>query len=286
MEWRALHLYIHDITCHNTFLTEYLKPEIDSMESNSLLEQFFFIVYWQGGNHIRFRYKSNNYDLVETRIKQCFDKFAEKYEPVYVLDEATYYSLYENNKEQVTNLQLVKDKTMMLMQYEPEIERYGGVLCMPHNETLFSLSSKYALQIRQEAGMSMIKRIIGALDMFAVAIKMVEDKDAFLWLYRKYWLEFAPSNKNGTLSVENIASKYKKRYLDLMQCTHSYYAEWEKTLKQEMKEICSVQTSYPNAETAFAMVLSSQIHMTNNRLGVFPQMEAALAEVLYLCGRS
>ena len=29
MEWNANHYFIHDSTCHNRFLTEYLKPEAE-----------------------------------------------------------------------------------------------------------------------------------------------------------------------------------------------------------------------------------------------------------------
>ena len=39
-------------------------------------------------------------------------------------------------------------------------------------------------------------------------------------------------------------------------------------------------------DTAERMILSSQIHMTNNRLGIVPQLEAPLAEVLQVCGGS
>lgn len=285
MKWKAIHLYIYDITFHNVFLAEYLKPEIKRLEAEQLLTQYFYIVYWQGGNHIRFRYKSVKESEVEKRIRNCYKKFLEIYQPVYVLDEESYYRLYSNNKENVRDIFLIPDRTAKNMEYEPEYERYGGCESMVYNENLFSLSSKYALQIRAEAAGSMIKRIVGALDMFTLAIKYVKDKENFLCLYRKYWSEFAPQKGKQSISSEELSNKYKKRYTELMKHTDTCYAQWEQDIKSEMDMACACQTTYQNKEIAYSMMLASQIHMTNNRLGIMPQMEAMLADVLYTCGR-
>ena len=79
MEWNANHYFIHDSTCHNRFLTEYLKPEAEQLEKEGLLDQFFYIVYWQGGNHIRFRYQSREPETVERRMNARFESFLEGY---------------------------------------------------------------------------------------------------------------------------------------------------------------------------------------------------------------
>ncbi len=284
MEWKALHLFIHDIAFHNVFLVEYLKPEIERMEQNSLLKQYFYISYWQGGNHIRFRYKSHRPEQVEDGVKACFAAFQSCYKPVYVLSEADYYELYANNKEQVEDLTWFDDRTARAMAYEPEFQRYGGLDCMVYNETLFSISSRYALQIRKDAGSNMLRRIIGALDMFTIALRCLRDPMTFLIRYQAYWAEFAPSKTGIAISATELAEKYKARYRKLIHNGYAFYTEWENVLQKEMREICRVQTTYFDAESARAMVLSSQIHMTNNRLGIFPQMEALLADVLYLCG--
>lgn len=284
MGWKALHLFIHDISFHNVFLVEYLKPEIERMEQTSLLKQFFYISYWQGGNHIRFRYKSHRPKQVEAEVKACFASFQSCYKPVYVLSKTAYYELYSDNKEQVEDLTWVNDRTVQAMEYEPEFQRYGGSSCMVHNEALFSISSRYALQIRKDAGSNMLHRIIGALDMFTIALRCLQDPMDFLTRYRTYWAEFAPSKSRIVMSATELSEKYKERYKKLIQNGYVFYSEWEKALQKEMKEICRIQITYFDAESARAMILSSQIHMTNNRLGVFPQMEAFLAEVLCLCG--
>lgn len=283
MEWIAIHFFIHDNTFHNRFLVEYLKPEIEQMRQEKILEQYFYIVYWQGGNHIRFRYKSLDTQLVEKRVTDRYNKFLKVYEPRYVMQEKTYYEVYSQNKENVQDIIFVPDKTWRRMIYEPELERYGGAASMEHNEQIFVLSSKYTLLIREQAGDNMMKRIVGSLDMFTLSIKGLRNKRKFLDLYRRYWSDFAPGNGNAIISVSDMCAKYKERYETLLVETNTFYAEWENGIRQGMNMVCEHQTTFPDADVAYHMILASQIHMTNNRLGIIPQLEAVLADVLYAC---
>ena len=82
------------------------------------------------------------------------------------LPEKAYYELYSNNKENVEDITFIPDKSARRMVYEPETERYGGPRSLPHCEKIFSLSSKYTLGIRKNSGNSVMKRIIGGLDLF------------------------------------------------------------------------------------------------------------------------
>lgn len=284
MEWNANHYFIHDSTCHNRFLTEYLKPEVEQLEMEKLLDQYFYIVYWQGGNHIRFRYKSTEPAVVEKRMAARFKSFLEGYEPKYVLPEKAYYEIYSRNKENVEDLTFIPDRSIRQIAYEPETERYGGPESLPHCEQIFSLSSEYTLALRKQAGDSMMKRIVGGLDMFALAVKGLPDKKQFLNLYSQYWKSFAPNAGKEIFSVKELAAKYRNRYEELMKDAGDFYRKWEKGLRKEMKLASRKQTAYPDADTAEKMILSSQIHMTNNRLGIVPQLEAPLAEVLQVCG--
>lgn len=283
MEWKAIHFFIHDNTFHNKFLVEYLKPVVESLEKENLLERYFYIVYWQGGNHIRFRYRSPEPEKVEKQVSAAYEKFLLVYETGYVLDEDTYYEMNRNNKENVEDITIVPDKTRREYAYEPEYDRYGGPESMGYCENIFALSSKYTLQIRQQAGSSLMKRIIGSLDLFTLAIKGVHDKKRFLTLYRRYWSDFAPDNGRTLFSVKELAEKYKERYRKLMTGKASFYEDWEKGFTEEMNKACNCQTAYKDVDTAYNMILASQIHMTNNRLGLIPQLEAQLAEILYTC---
>ncbi|MBP5728971.1 MAG: thiopeptide-type bacteriocin biosynthesis protein [Clostridia bacterium] len=285
MKWNANHFYIHDSTCHNRFLTEYLKPEAEQLEQEGLLDQYFYIVYWQGGNHIRFRYKSSDPATVERRMAAGFKSFLESYEPKYVLPEKTYYEIYSHNKEQVEDLTFVPDRSFRRMAYEPETERYGGADSLPYCERIFTLSSKYTLKIREEAGSSMIRRIIGGLDMFALAVKGMKNPENFLRGYRQYWSDFAPAKGKQLISAEELSMKYENRFRSLMQDADPFYKGWENGIRENMQKACECQTAYPDADTARHLILASQIHMTDNRLGIVPQLEAMLSEVLLnVCG--
>ncbi|MBR5960936.1 MAG: thiopeptide-type bacteriocin biosynthesis protein [Clostridia bacterium] len=280
MEWNATHFFIHDSTTHNRFLADYFKPEIEELEKDGLLAQYFFIVYWQGGNHIRFRYKSVNPEAVEERMTARFKSFLEGYEPRYVLSEKDYYAIYSHNKEQVEDTTFIPDRSIRRIPYEPETDRYGGPESLKHCEQIFSLSSKYALKIRKQAGDSVIRRIIGALDMFTLAIKGLENPKGFLSGYRQYWTGFAPANGKSIVSAEELSMKYRKRFKELMREAGDFYSEWEAGIREGIQRACECQTAYPDMNTARHLILASQIHMTNNRLGIIPQLEAVLAEVL------
>ena len=211
-----------------------------------------------------------------------FESFLEGYEPKYVLSEKAYYELYSQNKENVKDISFIPDRSIRRTAYEPETERYGGSGSLPHCEKIFSLSSKYTLGIREEAGNSVMKRIIGGLDLFALAVKGLGNRKQFLSLYSQYWKGFAGGNKR-LFSTEELAAKYRKRYDALMADAGDDYRDWETELWEEMEIVCETQTAYPDQDTAEKMILASQIHMTNNRLGIIPQLEAPLAEVLLVC---
>ena len=280
MEWNATHFFIHDSTTHNRFLVDFFKPEIEKLERDGILAQYFYIVYWQGGNHIRFRYKSTEPETVERRMTAGFENFLESYEPRYVLSGKDYYAIYSHNKEKVEDITFVPDRSIRRIPYEPETDRYGGPKSLKYCEKIFSLSSKYALQIREQAGDSMIRRIIGALDMFALAIKGLENPKGFLSGYRQYWSGFAPGDGKKLLSVDELSVKYREHFRELMRKAGEFYSEWESGIREGIRKACACQTAYPDENTARHLILASQIHMTNNRLGIVPQLEAVLAEVL------
>ena len=65
-----------------------------------------------------------------------------------------------------------------------------------------------------------------------------------------------------------------------MRKAGTFYSEWESGIREGIQRACACQTAYPDENTARHLILASQIHMTNNRLGIVPQLETVLAEVL------
>lgn len=282
MEWNAIHLYIHDTDYHNRFLVDFLKPEITKMEEEGILAQFFYILYWQGGNHIRFRYKSPQKECVRGRVYQVYTEFLKEYQPQKVLTKEQYYAIYSKNKENVSDITFIDDKSFCDMRYEPEIERYGGEKSISYNEKIFSLSSKYALHIRESAKGNLMKQIIGGLDMFTLALKNVSDKKMFLEYYMHFWKEFS-SVEQEVLPINKIVQMYKERYTQLLAGEHRAYEEWDNGFEELLKNACEKQSAYKDESTAKNMLIASQVHMTHNRLGLMPRMECDLAKILYEC---
>lgn len=283
MEWKAIHMYIHDLTFHNRFLVYYLKPAAEKLFREGFLECFFYITYWQGGNHIRFRYRSRKEEAVEREMSACFADFLKIYKPLYVMDETTYYRTYSQNKENVKDIALIEDKTFHPAVYEPEYERYGGRESMEYSEDIFCCSARYALKLRELAGDSLVKRIVFSLDMLTAATDKLDNLTAYLHAYRRYWADFAPSGSQ-ILNAADLAEQYRERFFSIKNKTVDFYKEWEACLTDNMARICACQTSYPDKDTACRMILASQLHMNHNRLGIMPQLESVMAEVLLKCG--
>ena len=68
-----------------------------------------------------------------------------------------------------------------------------------------------------------------------------------------------------------------------MDQTIEFYQEWQECITKNLQMAGEVQTAYPNREIGTHMILASQIHMNNNRLGIMPQLESVIADALLKC---
>ena len=260
MEWNSLHLFIHDLNYHNNFLITKLKPLIEILKQKDLLEKYFFIIYWQGGNHIRFRFKSKNPEIVEEKLKECFNQYLMTYEPKHVMSEKVYLDT-------------------------PEYDRYGGKEAIEYSENIFECSSEYALKIREITAGNFNQRIIIALDLFAVAISNLSNKGKFLTYYKKYWEDFSENVKYNIISEDKLFDFYFNRYQKIISNTPEFYNDWKESININLSKAISVNNVFENKELANIMLLASHIHMNNNRLSIMPQLESILANVLLRCER-
>ena len=285
MEWNSLHLFIHDLTYHNNFLITKLKPLIEILKQKDLLEKYFFIIYWKGGNHIRFRFKSKNPEIVEEKLKECFNQYLMTYEPKHVMSEKVYLDTYKKNKENVIDLEMIKDGNIKKFKYEPEYDRYGGKEAIEYSENIFECSSEYALKIREITAGNFNQRIIIALDLFAVAISNLSNKGKFLTYYKKYWEDFSENVKYNIISEDKLFDFYFNRYQKIISNTPEFYNDWKESININLSKAISVNNVFENKELANIMLLASHIHMNNNRLSIMPQLESILANVLLRCER-
>lgn len=158
------------------------------------VEQYFFIRYWERGPHIRLRFKGDT-DVLEKTVKPRLAEFFEAYmreHPSQRQTPAWEASLPDGDRWYPNN-------TVQWIEYEPEIERYGGDVGILIAERHFQDSSATILQLMQESSSYTYERGLGAgIQMhlaFAYAMRMsLKDAQEF---YRSIFYGWLPSAYGG-----------------------------------------------------------------------------------------
>jgi len=143
--WLAAHLYYNEPW--EGFLTKCVEPYIASVLSAGVVEQYFFIRYWDRGPHIRLRFKGESSiieqlfrpNLLEHFENYFEDKPSKRTNPNYPLNFPDEFKWLPNNSVQFFN-------------YEPEYERYGGTVGTQIAEEHFQISSVATLNNIKEKG--------------------------------------------------------------------------------------------------------------------------------------
>lgn len=136
--WLAAHLYYNEPW--EEFLTKAVEPYVVSAIRTGVVDQYFFIRYWDRGPHIRLRFKGNaeiieqifRPNLLEHFENYFEDKPSKRTNPNYPVNFPEEFKWLPNNSVQFFN-------------YEPELERYGGTVGVQIAEEHFQISSDAAL---------------------------------------------------------------------------------------------------------------------------------------------
>jgi len=138
--WLAAYLYRAEPW--EAFLVESVAPFVRETLDAGLADQFFFIRYWERGPHVRLRFKGDA-DVLENQLKpRLLAHFearfkahpSERTEPEWLADAPAEAQWFPNDSVQ-------------FIEYEPEVERYGGPEGMLLSETQFQASSEAVLAL-------------------------------------------------------------------------------------------------------------------------------------------
>ena len=159
-EWLSTYLYYNEPW--EIFLVEAVEPYIKMVIQTGIAEQYFFIRYWDRGPHIRLRFKGDP-KIIETMLRPNIEEYflgyfdskpSQRTEPTYPDTLPDEYKWLPNN-------------SMQFVPYEPEIDRYGGILPTQIAELQFQASSDVVLHHLKE-----IKNDWTYEDALGVAIKL------------------------------------------------------------------------------------------------------------------
>lgn len=153
--WISFHIFYNGD--FDELLCNYLRPLLKEMTEQELIYKFFFLRYWNGGDHIRLRLSVERYlvESVESLVVSKYNNFV-KSKNVPEFDSDKYNSIVARMRE--FNEKLIKTNAIHeeieelnssgrieRRDYQFEYERYGGVHSRHIVESHFQFSSSVVL---------------------------------------------------------------------------------------------------------------------------------------------
>jgi hypothetical protein len=308
-DWFALHVFLSEPTRSNRFLVEWAAPQVRDRLISGRAQSWFYVRYWEGGPHLRLRLKglsAVDRAALLTDIQAAVGPYLNPEPP----GRDAFYGAhgFDGRPVDAATLAWHDEGAVVALPYEPEWQRYGGDGAMQVNEQLFDLSSTLATALVRASLTDPMRRMALAASVmpeFALAwradVAAVAD---FFETYAGFWLGYsaatrafagqmeaqaaAPSAAQQTALAQQIAAArdgvdgagarapqalLRAGLKDAMGHFTSLHAQDRLVLPLDGRLVRSAG--------AFAMavqsMLSSQVHMFNNRLGLVPAQEVVLA---------
>ncbi len=216
-EWFAGHLYYDEPW--EVFLTDAVKPFIEDVSSHSLAEGYFFIRYWERGPHIRLRFRGNA-EVLEEQLKPMFQEYFHDY----FRDHPSQRKPIEGMEKWAEAQRFYPDNSVQFIQYQPEVDRYGGAEGIGIAERQFQCSTDAVLAIIAESEGWDYNRALGAAIqlhlgfIFAVGMDITEAIAFFtwisrIWLSRTYRFSADLSREELSQRRETVLNAFKENFL-------------------------------------------------------------------------
>ncbi|MFD2171146.1 lantibiotic dehydratase C-terminal domain-containing protein [Tumebacillus lipolyticus] len=309
-EWAGFHIFYHHFEKQDDLLLDCLFPAVRKLQAEGHCREWFFLRYWEGGPHIRIRFLQPS-EQVEAYIREQAVAFIEANPPQAEMSATAYYANHKFDGEAVDrdSLPWYGSGSIVRLPYEPEFKRYGGSAAMEVSEDLFNSSSDLVEQVLRATRGEYQKRMNIAMDlMLLTALCLgvrVEDVGMFFERYMYSWQTFVDQPEAQRVKIGELYERqrdvWKPRFRTLVEFVNSdqeflFYRQWVDQLKRafaRLEEIalrgelvCPYDDDPVDSERrrryAIASIAVSQIHMTNNRLGVLMSYEHYLSCMLRL----
>jgi thiopeptide-type bacteriocin biosynthesis protein len=274
--WLSLHIYFSGDA--DEFLKRAVAPFIGRWKSYfSPGSPWFFIRYWEGGNHIRLRFHGNPFYHEQIKSSLNNDIFN-----------------YPNA--------LYKVEKVLTAHYDPEISRYGNEESIAWAEGHFAASSSYILNwlltIADNRQVTLQAIQLHLMLLFCAKLepgKMIKLCDFFIngWLPKLYRPEI-PVEHEKEYWLNHFEHTFSSKKDTICLAANHFWEELaENKLNNNLTEYSArsqeIMNQYQQAEfneLKVQEIISSLIHMTNNRLGIANQEEAYLMYVVKTCIQS
>lgn len=272
-KWHSIHMFIHDFQSHDVFIKTYLTPFI---EKSGEITSHFFIRYWQGGPHIRFRFQCANPERVHEKIEYLLNKFRAKYHPRVQLTPEMFYKhhKFDGSIPAKEELYWMADLSAHFIPYEPEIERYGDGTLLELNEALFEKSSILAEQVLVDIPENhLMMKLLISYNLFQIVDDYLEtiNYERIGSLYERFW-EFQKNSEVNYHKIESLLANSQEKFM-----THDSYRQLLEVGCREAKPLVDDLKNHTN-KLFFRYMMMSQLHMFNNRMGLPPEFECIIGK--------
>ncbi len=291
MSWISFH--IHHKLSFEKLLISHILPLTHYLKDERLIKSMFYIRYWEGGPHIRYRVFKNE-NISTTKLKEI------------ILSESLYFFNQAEADEE--------DFDLFFLDYKREIKRYGGIAGVEFAEKNFQDSSESILNLLNK------KRDIwdyGLALAFSIQLNLTiikeftEDKKESVIFFKsnfKNWLIYSLKldkiNSNDTEEINKVLKFFNNSY-DNQSDKINYIVKtiWEEKENDDWlshwKKCCAEQKSMFHSykdkinfdllssnsldkkseidENSFFLLLNNLTHMSNNRIGIHLRDEAFIS---------
>lgn len=272
MKWKSLHIFCHDFKQQDQII-KYLYEFSKKLINDNIIKKWFFIRYWDGGPHIRYRI-----ELIETEVDKNY--LEELYEYIHdfnfinTVNKEEYYKNHSFDGQEVdwNSLNWFENGEIVTMIYEPENDRYGGLDVIKYSEDLFYYSSELS-SILIEKFDNISKRILCAYVVTNKIIKGVLSSFHKIYIIENikttisYWNQFSVFDDK----IENFYLNNDK-FINYLKSDDDLQIIIEKFINQINLKLENIKEHVIDDEYLVSIVFS-HLHMLNNRLGVTPIYE-------------
>ena len=293
--WIAVHFYHEKKT--NYLLSKLVNPLLHLINEQKLSEQFFFINYYDEiGTHIRLRLKvpeGSNQQLLISIIEEETERFIK-------IDAAL--------------------RSYRFMDYDPEVDRYGGAKAIEIAEDHFQDSSKTVLEFTtRSTEWSYEKSLTNALAMqvaflhaISFSYEQIEELSSHMinhWISSatNYHKSIIPNEEDDNVVIKNIESAFVSSFSKQKEVITEICASLWDSLNSREFEDDAIRQWYGGVEethstlselqkkggiflteewgggedySELSVIYESYMHMTNNRNGISNMDEAFLGYIL------
>lgn len=260
----SIHYFIHHPEVQDIFITRLFEVFKEFPEN----KKWFFIRYWHGGPHVRVRFDMDN--TVEEKLKGILDEIIQLKD--YELTKQQYYAnhSFDGEEQDIDKLPFYNNGEAISIPYEPEYDRYGRGELLNLSEYAFKTSSAIVSRFLQMT-MNPNAKIALSIFMFYFFLSLINDKKSFLERYYMYWNRI----NEKPLVINSEAFSAIEKLVEQM--------DFEKIFNKELGDLRTylkeIDSRINNSDT-FSYLISSHVHMTNNRISVVPKLEAMIAKKL------